>query len=51
MMKKRQQLNQLLFKIVILDALAAVAPQSKSFQAASPGARPMPRSMRPGYIA
>src|SRR5580700_10874677 len=37
MMKKRQQFKQLLFKIVILDAVAAVTPQGESFEAASSG--------------
>ena len=37
MMKKRQQFEQLLFKIVILDAVAAVTPQGESFEAASSG--------------
>ena len=37
MMKKRQQLDQLLFKIVILNAVAAFAPQSESLEAAPSG--------------
>src|ERR1700722_4260143 len=35
MMKKRQQLSQLLFKIVVLNAVGAVAPQSEGFEPAS----------------
>src|SRR5512135_2113525 len=37
MMKKRQQFEQLLFKIVILGAVVAVASQSESFEATSSG--------------
>src|SRR6266849_5580108 len=40
MMKKRQQLKQLLFKIVILGTVVAVASQRKSFEAASAGCAP-----------
>src|SRR4029077_4250739 len=36
-MKKCQQLDQLLFKIVILEAVVAVAPQSESLKATSSG--------------